>query len=45
MRLVMQPVPVPKEVMDASSMEAFKVRLAGALSNLLQSLPMVGEWN
>ena len=36
---------LPREVVDAPSLEEFKVRLDGALSNLIQwkvSLPMVG---
>jgi len=36
------------EVVDAPSLEAFKARLDGALSNLVQgevSLPIAGDWN
>jgi len=36
------------EVVDTPSMEVFKARLAGALSNLVWwkvSLPMAGGWN
>ena len=36
------------EVLNASSLEAFKVRLDGTLSNLVQSevsLPIAGGWN
>jgi len=34
-RLSGQPVPVPQEVVDAPSLETFKVRLERALSNLM----------
>jgi len=36
------------DLVDASSMEAFKARLGGALSNLVwrkMSLPIAGGWN
>ena len=39
---------LPSEPMDAPSLEAFKARLDGALSNLgwrEMSLPIAGGWN
>jgi len=39
---------LPSKVVDASSLEAFKARLDGAVSNLVQRevpLPMAGVWN
>jgi len=39
---------IPSEAVDAPSLEVFKARLDGALSNLVQwkvSLPMAGIWN
>jgi len=39
---------LPREVVDASSLEVFKARVDGALSNLVWgkvSLPMAGGWN
>ena len=39
---------LPREIMNASSLEAFKTRLDGALSNLgwrEVSLPIAGGWN
>ncbi|KAK4826836.1 LOW QUALITY PROTEIN: hypothetical protein QYF61_011644, partial [Mycteria americana] len=45
---VVKPWPrLPREVVDAPSLETFKVRLDGALSNLLElkmSLPTAGHW-
>ena len=38
---------LPREVVDAPSLETFKVRLDGALSNVIElqkSLPMAGGW-
>jgi len=42
----MAPYRLPREVVDASSLEAFKIRLDGALSNLIyrkMSQPTVRE--
>ena len=39
---------MPREAVDALSLEAFKVRLDGALGSLIQwvaTLPMSGSWN
>ena len=39
---------LPREVVDAPSLETFKARLDGAVSNLVQreaSLPTAGRWN
>jgi len=39
---------LPREVVDAPSLEEFKARLNGALSNSVWrevSLPMAGAWN
>ena len=39
---------LPSEVLNAPSLEAFKARLDGTLSNLVQSevsLPIAGGWN
>jgi len=39
---------LPREAVDASSLAVFKVRLDGALSNLVWwkvSWPMAGRWN
>jgi len=47
MRVVKHWNMLPREAVDAPSLEVFKARLDGALSNLIQwkvSLPMVG-WN
>ena len=39
---------LPREVVDGPSLEAFKARLDGAVSNLVKrevSLPIAGGWN
>ena len=39
---------LPRETVDAPSLEAFKARLDGAVSNLVKrevSLPIAGGWN
>jgi len=39
---------LPREVVDVPSLEVFRARLDGPLSNLVQwkvSLPMTGGWN
>ena len=39
---------MPREVVNALSLEAFKARLDGAVSNLVRwevSLPILGGWN
>jgi len=46
MRVVRHWHRLPREVADAPSLETFKVRLDGALSNLIQmSLLTAGEWD
>lgn len=39
---------LPREAVNASSLEAFKTRLGGALGSLISgvvALPMAGGWN